>query len=1121
MHGDFSRWFGKIPRNQVGILAQEGRILLDADVNAHALLGMRWQDLAARSAFGARIAAIPADNLDAWKVTSVAINQGTVTASVLPGAAWADGLLVEIASPRGPVSLTATPLRAPLQEPVGAPGVAGTRDAVILEVWRHALNGYQATGDLIEPALGGPDTAERIETAYALRLYRMRDGETCRSLDLNDRLETHGRLSVTIAPTTMTAGDCPVVQGGGYTGLEHDLYRVEIADIIRGEPMFKWSQWNGGLVGRGEYDATTKKLTLRSGDQAILRSGLTSFYLEALVYDTSVGHWRVAYGVPATLDINGEIDLSQGQMFGAPPDPSMVTNASDPSDKTWFVRIWNGVGSVADFSAAKELRDGIVLAFSGTTYVPGDYWTFPVRAGLDNPPTLLDKAPPFGIHHHRVPLAEIHWTGNGGSTIEDCRVPLHPITATDGCCTYSVGDGITSHGEFTSVQAAIDALPGTGGRVCVLPGTYTENVQVLARRNIEIVGCGPRSRIIAKNPSDDVASALPAIYVLDTSGITIEKVQVEAGRGGIGILLEEDANAGSVGIESNQPSTPFLENMRVADCTILAGGNSGIEIRGGRRSELVHNQVSSANKRSDWALITLATKDARVERNLVTVTSDKPGDFAALGGIWLRGGCVEIDVVDNEIMGGAGHGIMLGHAEKAAAEPPNGIHALKIVHGHWGFVLEGLTTDDCAGCGPGPVTFPPPTSSDPPWVAGDPLEDIRIRNNDISLMGISGIGVIGFFPDARLGVIAVDRLSITDNRIIDNIIRGTASVEGGSSFGYGAISLAEVSDLVILDNEIRDNGTRTRGQVCGICVQHGIGVEVSRNRIYNNGPTQSRTAPTLPHGGVWLNKLVPPFETNTDTLRPAAVVHDNVIEANTGPGLFMDGLGHFSVVANTISTRSSAGLPGRAPAMNVSIVNYSGTTNVRFPTFTGLRDKVFDVLQPTMKFRVAGRDIDVEDLSAAEIAGANVTINPGLVIGAVYTPPPGSTLFANNQVITYSPGSGALSAVNIWSLADVNVSGNHFLTTEPSGFLFHPTPVVIVGATTHVQDNRFIDQCLFASVSTWGGWNITTNNTADHCILVTGVKARIASSNIERFPLLCGKLKPALGELGINVEIKS
>src|SRR5437764_8627220 len=50
------------------------------------------------------------------------------------------------------------------------------------------------------------------------------------------------RSDVTLAPVVAIGGDCPVVGGGGYTGFEHNLYRIEIADTNGGPVRFKWSQ---------------------------------------------------------------------------------------------------------------------------------------------------------------------------------------------------------------------------------------------------------------------------------------------------------------------------------------------------------------------------------------------------------------------------------------------------------------------------------------------------------------------------------------------------------------------------------------------------------------------------------------------------------------------------------------------------------------------------------------------------------------------------------------------------------------------------------------------------------------------------------------------------------------
>ncbi len=1095
MHGDFSRWFEKVPRNQVGILAQEGRILLDADINAHSLLGARWQDLAARAAFGANIAAIPADHLDAWKVIDAHVVNNQISLDVMPGLGWADGLMVELEGvPTKPVQIVATPLGLPIQAPPQDTGASGTRDAVILEVWRRSLNGYQVPVELIEPALGGPDTAERIETAYALRLYRMAANETCRTLRLNDDLSQHGTLHATLAPTTMTSGDCPVVRGGGYTGLEHDLYRIEIADVDSSAAMFKWSQWNGGLVGRGMYDAAAKKLSLIAGDQAILRSGLTAFYLEALVFDASLRRWRVAYGAPGTLDTNGEIDLSQAAKFGAPP----------PATDSWFVRIWNGLRAASDFpsGAAKELRDGIRLELAGTL-VAGDYWTFPVRAGLDNPSPLIDHAPPFGVHHHRVPLAELHWTAGtaAGTAIEDCRVPLHPITATDGCCTHSVGDGITSHGDFTSVQAAIDALPDEGGRVCVLPGTYIENVEVKYRRNVEIVGCGPRSRIVAKGSPGEFNPSPPAIYVLDTSGIKIEKLYVEGGFEGIGILFEADAGAGTTEPDGTF-TTPMLEDMSVADCTVKAGGGSGIEIRGGQRAELVHNHVSIEDMVTEWSLITIATTAARIERNVVTVPQGKPGVYDALGGIWLRGGCANIDVVDNEIVGGAGHGVMLGHAEQSAVTTGNFSHA--IVDGHFGYVFNSWLEDNCVGCGPGPVVFPPGTSQTPPWVAGDPLTRIRIRANSISSMGMSGVGVMGFFPTAEQGVISIDHLEISGNRIFDNVARKQAVIDDGmvALSGYGAVSLADVIDLVIRDNEIAGNGLRAVGGVTGVFVLSGEGVELSRNRIYGNGPVRPlQIAKGTPHGGVWLAHVAG---------QPSVVIRDNEIDAPNGPSLFIYGYGYMQIVANVLTSEGM--LPTTLGATNISIVNASVIPRLTVAgSFAGLRAGELAVASRSATVTVAGKPVPNEKLETAELAGAKIMFGPETtVIEARLSPPPGAIMFNDNQVLTRSPQVAAGYSTLILGMVDVSVLGNQIDSNAPDA----PVQVGVLGSTLRVENNRLSDHALVWSLVTYGMFNITAHNISDHCISVGASHQYVDQQNLEVTGGLCKAFAPLLPNLG-------
>ncbi len=113
------------------------------------------------------------------------------------------------------------------------------RDAVVLEVRIDSLHAFQYAERLLQLVLGGPDTSERAFLDWRLRLLRLADGESCATIGarlLATDPATKGRLEVTLAPKVAIVGDCPVVGGGGYTGFEHALYRIEIADVRPGDP---------------------------------------------------------------------------------------------------------------------------------------------------------------------------------------------------------------------------------------------------------------------------------------------------------------------------------------------------------------------------------------------------------------------------------------------------------------------------------------------------------------------------------------------------------------------------------------------------------------------------------------------------------------------------------------------------------------------------------------------------------------------------------------------------------------------------------------------------------------------------------------------------------------------
>jgi len=630
--GDFSR---ALTERWAGVLFQQGRVTLDTDATAQTLITVDWQDAAASDIIGSGVAAIPADDRDAFLVQTAAIINGAVTLQVQPGRSWVNGRLVRIESD-APVLRTATYLGPPFRDPLDTvdsirPGV---RDAVVLEVWREAVSGFQEPDELIEPALGGPDTSERLRTAFALRLLRLEAGETCESVPdrLIDDVPTRGRLTVELEPQVVIGGDCPVVEGGGYSGFEHSLYRVEIARTKAGAPKFKWSQFNGGLVGRALFDAIALRATITANLAAIASSGLDSFYLEAIRFDEMTGRWEVEYGATVTLGDENQLVLPATSTFGDIP------GGTEPV----FIRLWNGIERLAAYPSAAgpvPFRDGIQLAFDppGPTrrYTAGDYWTFPVRAGdIENVGPFPTDAPPEGPVYQRVPIAILNW-GNLSlidqpGAIEDCRRIFNPLTRLDTCCSFRVGDGLTSHGEFESIQEAIDHLPAEGGEICVLPGTYRENVRIVMRRNVTISGCSGRSVVVGQAPQE--GEPRPVFHVVNSQGVRISGLAVRAQTEGVGILVEDNVveildRGRDVG------ATGSTTDITLTDLLVSAAARPAIEVHGARNVTIREDVIDMADVRTEWPAIFFQGEDGLIERNVVRVRKRVRLDRLPLGNL--------------------------------------------------------------------------------------------------------------------------------------------------------------------------------------------------------------------------------------------------------------------------------------------------------------------------------------------------------------------------------------------------------------------------------------------------------------------------------------------------------
>ena len=1189
MKGDFSRWHFDPAANLSGVLHQQGRVRTDVDDNDALLIDAYWRESAARDAFG-NGAMVPASNPDSFKVVAAKVVAGQVSVSLNPGRLWADGLLLHLAGP-APLDTAVTYLAPPLQTPQARavdikPGV---RDAVVLEVWQDSLSAFQEPLHLIEPALGGPDTTARTRVFAGLKLMRLGPNDDCSTVAAAaDNFAAKGKLTVTPDPAIVIMGECPVAAAGGYTGPEHYLYRIEIAGPIGGAAQFKYSQFNGGLHGRGVFTAGgtpgTGNIAISANDQMISHCGLTSFYFEALARDDLFGTWSVVATADATLPQSGTLALTNLQ--GTLPAPALADGAI-------FFRLWNGIRPITDFPVQAQpnaLENGVRLAFDAaaadnSNYAPGDYWTFPVRVSGTAFDSQLwpNNVPPQGVHHHRVALAIVTWNAGqsaGEPDIGDCRHVFQPFPANKGCCcSFLVGDGVRSHGDFDTIEDALKALPAGGGEICLLPGLHQTNAVIQNRQHVRIHGCRSRTRVIPRKEQP----LEPIFHVIDSTDMAIEHVDLVT-LGGIAILAE-----------SSKPG--LVDGLEIAGNRILAC-QSAIRVVDGTNVSIHHNFIRMLDKRGSDVAIYLAADDSLIERNDIRLlpasemppiqTPDQPEPvdpndpcarldivyinplifmkyvdvvwrhvlllaprlvqpYRALGGIQLGGGSERVRVIENVIIGGAGNGITLGDGFEAPPDPPRppaieihearivgavvdagrrGVVGAKVILTRQGGKVFSTTTDSKGkfgfGLSAGKYNVAVTASGlvlDRVDLKGDQsyyelvltmkkaapapqpralafLYQIAIVRNRITAMGMSGIGMPRL-PSAA--TMKLNQLSGVDwarvllgNPIIGleirlNLILGCllnpfddALQAEAKLHGVGGVSLGLCENVTIAENRIEANGTTAANPVCGVAVVYGEGIDITANHIIGNGPLPAGATPTrLPgiRGGVVLLSVAS-FNTlgainaggtsnNSPTAlinpRPAARIHENVVDQPAGLALYISAYGPLSCTDNSFNSELSGTNALERTAGTVLIINAGGT----------------QIAPPSVQ-------VKAQAAKPAPAGQARSSAPQAVMFGrkpeALALLPRGHTMFNDNQSRT----GAANTSVNCQVIAtfdDLAYQDNQSLSDRLDGVWSN---AFLSGATVRATGNRLIEagpQTLMSLFTVGSRINNTSFNQGDHCIV--------------------------------------
>ena len=409
------------------------------------------------------------------------------------------------------------------------------------------------------------------------------------------------------------------------------------------------------------------------------------------------------------------------------------------------------------------------------------------------------------------------------------------------------------------------------------------------------------------------------------------------------------------------------------------------------------------------------------------------------------------------------------------------------------------------------------------------IYDVSIEGNQISHMGLSGIGVPRLtvtdssgtvtdpdnvealalksdgpiYEDANDAVVfapvesplatplalhlASDGSYVVGVAIRNNHIYSCLQNEFGPELraiskraGLGGISLGRSQDLTIQNNRIEENGVSHVDPVCGIFLSHGHNVDISHNYIANNGPLRGDVDPNAGwRGGIVIQSASPAYMSalhSHPTELPAtsnivARVHDNVVDQPLGRALTITALGPVSIVSNQFNTHRAAHTGGwDLAASAVFVLNYGGFWQGSFTA--NVKEQLLFALYARL------HNIDKRW-------------------------PPGSVLFNSNR--TRFGGSKAVSFSSQFIQAnDVGFSGNQSDMQEDVDQTDHDTQyfgrfnTVVWGLTVRASDSRFteVTDNISYSLGTHGQlMNTTTLNQADHCIYASGPVTKLINAD--------------------------
>ena len=1148
---------------------QQGRIITDDDLNENERIhneDMRRSRVDIIGGFGSPDAGFLIEN--------ARLNKGKIDFTIHNGSLYLGGLRLEMDALKNQGKLETYLLQKDWldqtekeQKPLNPNEIptVGQFDLVYLEAWQQDVCAVE-DASLFEVALGGPDTTTRIRNMRRVKLARnigfsdcadawqtlTQDWEAKHFGKINEQFERirDAHLTVDFDNSSLPEDLCTPSVIGGYLGAENQAIRVQLTD----SGTFTWGFDNASPLYRVTAATDSNGIThitmltqpkdqnhyplsgqvveilpwsavLSNGEKVATQSGFLSKVTVSYDSDTHL------------LSLSSPIPTGFGEEWKSRDDKSDLEtpqyHAQEKATSPFFyMRVWDRQSDTTSpaeipFTVGKPItlgNTGLTIKIEGTDLLKEDYWIIAARPDTPQrvvPWELETGMPPLGVRRFFAPLAIIKWSWITrqetlvGEVIHDCRKTFRPLTDQECCCTYTVGDGIHSKGDYNTIEEAVRNLPEDGGKVCVLRGIHQANVLIRNRKNIRITGCGEHSLVQPHQKLFDK----PLFTIQGCENIEIDNLTLVAIEGtAIQVTDAFDNKSVDSVVKSTVTSSIHIHHNDITALThaIIVYLNPA---QAGKNDIWIDfNIISMLDKEGGKAAIFSLADGVLIERNKIGVVPNIPVenpsdptkppkppfvfdpcpdrnklygrnsqlrdvsratinyikfysliDFAsfatlATGGIQIGGTSENVKIRQNDIVGGSGNGITLGHLPADLGSGNN----------------TATTTGAIA------VSRVPTVNNN--------LYEIAIEDNLILKMGLSGIGAAVFTGVNE--VTHVEELVIFRNTIrfcakqLPELKERKSAVD---IMGFGGISLVFCDNATIQENRIAENGLDVSQAVCGIFILHGQRIDVSNNQIINNG-TIDKAGKKGQRGGIVIKMSIKDVDWKTFADNPtpffdgtpAVRVHNNIVLQPVGHALFIIAMGPISVIGNQMTAQAiDVSNPYSLLAGSVFILNLGISKDLLLLFYLANLQNTAHL--PPLQAKAA-------------------TLNPALLTALQYLPN-GKTLVVGNQTtldLRSTTKSIAISSQCIVSLDDVGFNSNE---TECAGFFSTNTPTLdtflkntptvdfvlfntfLAAFSVRANDNRFTEGFtlnLFSLLSL-GYMNTAASNQSTHCLIVVAL----------------------------------